>query len=353
MNTEITLTHTGYETMFKIKYDKKSMCLSISVGKYYKAMECPFATWWKARKYFRRPKFRWYFGPTFKKRGKNKGEFWYEQKGIWPSVSTEFLKRYSPKFLPITVLSWDVGWKDKYNTPRFEHNGYFAIFFGRDYRKCWQLSLIVSAPDVYSANDCTAVSREDLYWESMLWYLHYNDVYNPEGGRDINKARGTMSEHWWAYKTETVKDVDTIASYGKETLSTGFGRNEEYAYVDVCSDSLHSMIESESSCGFSANHNVTIQVEVKDDEYSVRRLSTHTKFVAARNDNETDDRVRLFFKDNSGDILYTLESGKYERLVLIHSQKIDNGPSFKDEFLNETGVAEIRRLKRLNDGNTC
>ena len=158
-----------------IMYDSQSMTLTFQWGKHYKCLQCPFGTWWKARKYFKKPKFKFYFGPMWKYNGKVKTKFGeyddYEYKGgYWPAASTEFLKWNTPKWFPIHIVSWDIGWKDKYNTPRYERPGYFIIFFGSDYHKHWQFSMTVTAPDFFCNNDCTIEDHYDNYWESILWY---------------------------------------------------------------------------------------------------------------------------------------------------------------------------------------
>ena len=74
-----------------ISYDSESMTLTIRWGKHNKYLQCPFATWWKARKHFKRPKFNFYFGPTCKFNGHKVTEFGeyddWEQKGFWPAIS--------------------------------------------------------------------------------------------------------------------------------------------------------------------------------------------------------------------------------------------------------------------------
>ena len=60
---------------FPIRYDSQSMTLTIQWGKHYKFLQCPFRTWWKARKYFKKPKFKFYFGPMWKYKGRVKTKF--------------------------------------------------------------------------------------------------------------------------------------------------------------------------------------------------------------------------------------------------------------------------------------
>ena len=60
---------------FPIRYNSQSMTLTLQWGKHYKFLQCPFRTWWKARKYFKKPKFKFYFGPMWKYKGRVKTKF--------------------------------------------------------------------------------------------------------------------------------------------------------------------------------------------------------------------------------------------------------------------------------------
>ena len=79
---------------------------------------------------------------------------------------------------PIAIKKYDLGWKDKFGSPRFEWSPSFQIWFFR-----WQFCVWWVAP----AKD------QDNYWEMVLWYLKYSD-------KDINKARDT-----WAWRDYTTK----------------------------------------------------------------------------------------------------------------------------------------------------
>jgi hypothetical protein len=70
---------------------------------------------------------------------------------------------------PIKFAKWGLGWKDKFDTPRFEWGAGWSLYFFN-----WQFCMFYRAPD----DDC------DRYWEQVLWYLKYCD-------KDINKARDT------------------------------------------------------------------------------------------------------------------------------------------------------------------
>jgi hypothetical protein len=70
---------------------------------------------------------------------------------------------------PIAVKMIDLGWKEKYGSPRYEWSPMFQINFFH-----WQFCMIWFAPDY----------DNDLYYEMILWYLFYAD-------KDINKAKNT------------------------------------------------------------------------------------------------------------------------------------------------------------------
>jgi hypothetical protein len=62
----------------------------------------------------------------------------------------------------IQIMFKDVGWKDKYNTPRLEYNPYIWIHIYKwNFVWYWSLPLHQNY-------------RDDEYWEQALWYLYYN-----------------------------------------------------------------------------------------------------------------------------------------------------------------------------------
>ncbi len=70
---------------------------------------------------------------------------------------------------PIYYTKGKLGWKDKFNSPRFEWCPSFYLFFFK-----WQLVISLHAPDY----------NDDKYYEMILWYLEYCD-------KDIKKAKET------------------------------------------------------------------------------------------------------------------------------------------------------------------
>jgi len=83
---------------------------------------------------------------------------------------------------PIAFHSNDLGWKDKFESPRFEWAPSFMIFFFN-----WQFAIHWHSPD--SNND-------DKYWEMILWWKYYAD-------KDIRKAKKT----WPWIDSETKKST--------------------------------------------------------------------------------------------------------------------------------------------------
>ena len=70
---------------------------------------------------------------------------------------------------PIKIYWNELGWKDKWNSPRYEWSPAFYIFFFK-----WQFCIWWESPIKYS----------DKYYEQILWYLYYVD-------KDIVKAKET------------------------------------------------------------------------------------------------------------------------------------------------------------------
>lgn len=79
---------------------------------------------------------------------------------------------------PIKYHISRLGWKDKFNSPRFEWNPAFFIFFFK-----WQFCIWWKAP----------TSNDDLYWEMFLWWKYYSN-------KDIVKAEETWG--WLDFKTK-------------------------------------------------------------------------------------------------------------------------------------------------------
>jgi len=76
---------------------------------------------------------------------------------------------------PIIISKVQLGWKDKFNSPRYEWSPQFHIFmFGLQFAMWW------NAPSPAGHSDY----NNDRYYEMILHYLYYSD-------KDIKKAKDT------------------------------------------------------------------------------------------------------------------------------------------------------------------
>ena len=83
---------------------------------------------------------------------------------------------------PIKIHKNELGWKDKFESPRYEWSPAFYIFFFK-----WQFCMWWNAPKSCTNNDT------NRYYEQILWYVYY-------AHRDIVKAKETWP--WSDYKTK-------------------------------------------------------------------------------------------------------------------------------------------------------
>ena len=107
-------------------------------------------------------------------------------KGVFKPLKLHFKcgKNHYPVFWagriePIQIVKSDVGWKDKFDSPRFEWSPYFWIhLFGFNLVWYW-------LPD-----GCIT----DQYWEQALWYLYYTNNLSfqaSNGESRMDKARNS------------------------------------------------------------------------------------------------------------------------------------------------------------------
>lgn len=97
----------------------------------------------------------------------------------WHWIVNVFGKPYYIEIgLPFAIHKNDLGWKDKFSSPRFEWSPAFQIFFFK-----WQFCIFWNAPN----------NNDDKYWEMVLWYAKYCDY-------DIIKAKETWG--WIDYDTK-------------------------------------------------------------------------------------------------------------------------------------------------------
>lgn len=92
---------------------------------------------------------------------------------------------------PFSIYSNELGWKDKFNSPRFEWCPAFYIFFFK-----WQFCIWWVAPD----------GDNDTYYEMILQYLYYQD-------KNIEKARAGWGWRDIITKKSTWKDEYIIRHF--------------------------------------------------------------------------------------------------------------------------------------------
>lgn len=85
---------------------------------------------------------------------------------------------------PVVTYRNGLGWKDKYNTPRYEWAPGFFIFFFK-----WQYCCFLKSPD----------NQDDIYWEMFLWWSRYCD-------KDMEKAKDLWGWTDWKTKESTWRD---------------------------------------------------------------------------------------------------------------------------------------------------
>lgn len=76
---------------------------------------------------------------------------------------------------PFVIVNYGLGWKDKYDTPRYEWSPAFHIYFFN-----WQFCIWWNAPIINNEK----YPDNDKYYEMVLWYLKYSD-------KNIKKAEET------------------------------------------------------------------------------------------------------------------------------------------------------------------
>jgi hypothetical protein len=81
---------------------------------------------------------------------------------------------------PISYREVDLGWKDKWDSPRFEWGPMRALYFFK-----WQICLFYKTPESDRA--------VDTYWEMFLWWKYYSN-------EDLEKAESTWG--WINYDTK-------------------------------------------------------------------------------------------------------------------------------------------------------
>lgn len=107
------------------------------------SIENPFRTWWRARKYFKRPKIT-----------------------VRPFYSSYRAWKRGGRILEIEC--WDLVWKDKFNSPRHEINPHVSILlFGKI---GFRIDFNVYYIDEFGEKQ----DGDMIYWEYLLNYLAYD-----------------------------------------------------------------------------------------------------------------------------------------------------------------------------------
>ena len=213
---------------------------------------CPFKYWISSCLYWKPPRVEFYHGrignkitgvydhdsdilkndgqPLFKK-----GDPIITQCGVWPFATWKYLEWYMPKwcqkYFPLTVISRSIGWKDKFDEPRYERPGIFTIIWGTDINKAWQFAITVKAPIaefhipeeekqkiMELDNRETLNSHEDDYWETMLWFVCYNE-------KNFENAYKTWPNGNWSTTVKVGEDENGEPVYASLNLGPSWNPN--------------------------------------------------------------------------------------------------------------------------------
>jgi hypothetical protein len=123
------------------------------------------------------------------KHNKNKPDHLYSNMPMVRRASNKIVKAFGNNYYvtwgkPFSIKFTELGWKDKYNFPRFEWVPQFVIhFFGLQFCKWWVAPKLEGQkwPD------------NDKYYEMMLWFVKYSD-------KDIE-----MAEKEWGWVDSDTK----------------------------------------------------------------------------------------------------------------------------------------------------
>lgn len=116
------------------------------VSKLWNQYHNPWYYWWKARKYFKRPKAHFHIG---------KIEWFF---------GFPCRKDYLNSIIDFRMSG--LGWKDKWNSPRHEWDPYIAITFFRKWWIIWVFNWI-------DKNDKYSHTRSMATWEALLDFIYY------------------------------------------------------------------------------------------------------------------------------------------------------------------------------------
>lgn len=140
-------------------------------------IENPFKTWWKARKYFKRPKLRF-------------------------SIFSDSWRSYKRGGRILEINCLDVMWKDKFNSPRHERGPHISVLLFR------KLGIRVDFHIDYCDEFGEKRNGDMEYWEYLLEWLHYREkktlkCYSAWAARSQLYTRVT---HWAEAAVDDVKE---------------------------------------------------------------------------------------------------------------------------------------------------
>lgn len=147
------------------------------------AIENPFKTWWKARKYFKRPK------PMFR-------------------MFTRSWKAHKHGGRILEIECFDIMWKDKFNSPRHEISPHISILlFGK-------FGLRIDTVIWYSDEFGEKQNGDMEYWEYLLEWLYYKNketlrCYSAWTG----ESRLYRTVKRWGNKEDGTEDVYASTPY--------------------------------------------------------------------------------------------------------------------------------------------
>lgn len=99
---------------------------------------------------------------------------------------------------PWAVVNNELGWKDKFNSPRYEWEPSFQVWFFK-----WQFCIHWIAPEIEGESS----GYPDLYFEMILWYLKYYKEYGSD------KPDITLAEKGWGWINGETKESTWNKNY--------------------------------------------------------------------------------------------------------------------------------------------
>ena len=144
---------------------------------------------------------------------------------------------------------------------------------------------------------------------------------------------------------------------GFESLYMGCGDTKDFVFVDVVSDELYDKLENENvSSNLTSYDNdksisFTIYNNKNENESDLRFKIEHSRYIKLSNVKENNLKcVRIYFQYNNA-LLHVLENKDYSKLEITMNKSIDLGPAFKDDFLTDKAIKEIKKYHKNKKEN--